>query len=257
MRRIHRERVLLAGGQRALLMQLAHPLVAAGVADHSAFPARPLERLRNTLDLTLATVFAPPEEAARALARVRATHERVVGTREGRPYAATEPRLLLWVHATLVDTAMLVYQLFVRPLTQEERRRYHDETREWAHAFGVPEELVPRELEAFGAYVRSMLEGPELAATAESRRLAGDVLRPPVPLYLRPALGAARPVTLALLPPRVRELFGLRAGAGTRLSLAVASRASRALLPVLPARARLFPQARRTPVRASRGGLVP
>src|SRR5918999_4689379 len=125
---VNRERVLLVGGQRALVMQLAHPLVAAGVDQHSDFPARALERLRRTLDLSLTLIYGTPVEAEAAAAGIRSVHERVTGTAEGRSYAATDPALLLWVNATLVDTTLIVYERFVRRLSEGERRRYYLET---------------------------------------------------------------------------------------------------------------------------------
>jgi len=100
--RVNREQALLLGGGRALLLQLAHPLVAAGVADHSDFRSDPLRRLRRTLDATLAMIFGTTAEAEAAAAGVRAVHERVTGTlrtRVGRfdagtPYRAEDPALL-------------------------------------------------------------------------------------------------------------------------------------------------------------------
>src|ERR687892_786741 len=135
---VNRERVLLVGGQRALVMQLAHPLVAAGVAEHSDFPARPMERLRRTLDLSLPLIYGTDAEAEAASAGIRAVHERVTGSAAGRPYAANDPDLLLWVNATLVDTTLLVYERFVRPLPERDRRRYYLETVDAAELFGIP-----------------------------------------------------------------------------------------------------------------------
>jgi uncharacterized protein (DUF2236 family) len=247
MAKVNRERVLLVGGQRALVMQLAHPLVAAGVAEHSDFPARALERLRRTLDLSLALIYGTPEEAESASAGIRAVHERVSGTAGGRPYAASDPDLLLWVNATLVDTTLLVYQQFVRPLPEPDRRRYYLETVDAAELFGIPRDVIPGDLDGFRAYVRGMLEGPELRATAEGRRLVTDVLRPPLPLPLRAPTAAIRLITLALLPEPVRSMFGLRAGRRSRAALAAASRASRLLLPVMPAGVRQFSAARAAP----------
>ena len=244
MRRIHRERVLLVGGQRALVLQLAHPMVAAGVADHSDFPRKALERLRRTLDLTLATVFGTPVEMEAAVASIRRVHERVSGSRAGRSYRATDPRLLLWVNATLIDTTLVVYERFVRPLSEEERRRYYEEAKPFGPLYGIPDELVPPDLEAFDQYQREMLEGDELRATAESRRLVGAVLRPPLPLWWRGPTEAVRLVTLALLPGRIREMFGLRAGPAARLALAASAAGSRLVLPVLPRRLRDFEMAR-------------
>lgn len=244
MAEVNRERVLLVGGQRALVMQLAHPLVAAGVAEHSDFPARALDRLRRTLDLSLALIYGTDAEAEAASAGIRAVHERVTGTAAGRPYAANDPHLLLWVNATLVDTTLLVYERFVRPLRERERERYYLETVDAAELFGIPRPVIPEDLDAFRAYMRGMLEGPDLRASPEGRRLVADVLRPPLPLPFRVPTAAIRLITLALLPERVRSMFGLRAGLRSRAALATASRASRLLLPVLPAAVRQFSAAR-------------
>jgi uncharacterized protein (DUF2236 family) len=240
MSRVHRERVLLVGGQRALVMQLAHPKVAAGVAQHSDFPARAMDRLRRTLDLTLATVYGTDEEARAAADSIRAVHDRVTGVAEGDPYDANDPALLQWVNATLIDTTLLVYERFVRRLTEAEAGRYYDETRESAVLFGIPEEVVPPDLGAFRRYVKGVLRGPELRATPEGRRLVRDVLRPPLPLHWRVPTEVVRLITLALLPGRVRDLFGLRAGPVAGVALAASSLASRAALPLLPPALREF-----------------
>lgn len=242
---VHRERVLLGGGQRALVMQLAHPKVAAGVARHSDFPARALERLRRTLDLTLATVFGSADEADGAAASIRAVHDRVAGRARGvGSYDANDPELLLWVNATLVDTTMTVYDRFVAPLPDATWHRYYAESVEAAVQFGIPTEAVPPHLDAFRAYMHAMLAGRTLRATDDARRLVRDVLRPPLPLPWRPPTAAVRLVTLGLLPERVRRLFGLRMGPTSRAALAAASRTSRMVLPLLPPAVREFSRAR-------------
>jgi uncharacterized protein (DUF2236 family) len=244
MPRIHRERVLLVGGQRALVMQLAHPKVAAAVADHSEFPSGALRRLRRTLDLSLATVFGSPEEATAATGRIRAVHERVSGLGEGGPYRATDPRLLLWVNATLIDTTLVTYERFVRPLSEDERRRYYAETLEWTEAFGIPSDVVPGDVDTFREYMGEMLEGDELGSTEAGRHLVGSVLRPPLPLPLRVATEGVRLVTLALLPEPIRRMFDLRAGLRARAAVGAATAASRASLPFLPRALREFSAAR-------------
>ena len=126
--RVNREAVLLLGGGRALLMQIAHPLVAAGVADHSDFRSDPLGRLRRTLEAMLTITFGTVEEAKRTLRSVNGIHAKVCGTLEeatggfaaGSRYQARDPRLLLWVHATLVDTSIVVYRRYVGDLSDEE-----------------------------------------------------------------------------------------------------------------------------------------
>jgi uncharacterized protein (DUF2236 family) len=244
MRRIHRERVLLVGGQRALVLQLAHPMVAAGVADHSDFPRRALERLSRTLDLTLATVFGSPAEAEEAIASIRRVHGRVRGARAGRSYRATDPRLLLWVNATLIDTTLVVYERFVHRLSDEARNRYYEETKEFGPLYGIPDRVTPPDLASFRAYVEDMIEGDELGPTAESRRLVRQVLRPPLPFWWRAPTEAVRLVTLALLPDRIRDMFGLHAGTAAHAALAGSSAASRRLLPLFPESVRAFPIAR-------------
>jgi uncharacterized protein (DUF2236 family) len=247
--RVNRERVLLVGGQRALVMQLAHPLVAAGVDQHSDFPARPLDRLRRTMDLSLTMVYGTAEEARSAADQVRAVHDRVTGVADGSPYRAHDPGLLLWVNATLIDTTLTVYERFVRRLTLSERRAFYAESLEPAVAFGISRELVPADLASFERYVQAMLSGDELRATETGRRLVRDVLRPPLPLPLRVPTAVVRRLTVALLPDRVRELFDLPAGSGDRLALAATSLASRTVLPLVPPLLREFSRARTARVR--------
>jgi uncharacterized protein (DUF2236 family) len=113
-----REGVLLVGGGAALILQMAHPLVAAGVAEHSNYREYPWGRLYRTLDLTAKIVFGERRTAEEAARRIRAAHERVQGVTaenggrylKGTPYHANDPELLMWVHATLVRTALDVYQ---------------------------------------------------------------------------------------------------------------------------------------------------
>ncbi|MGH2710242.1 MAG: oxygenase MpaB family protein [Actinomycetota bacterium] len=242
--KVNRERVLLAGGQRALVMQLAHPLVAAGVAHHSDFPARALDRLRRTLDLSLALIYGTEAEAHDASEAIRAVHDRVAGEAEGRRYSANDPELLVWVNATLIDTTLAVYERFVGPLTEEERAGYYRETVAAAEGFGIPGAHIPADLRAFRSYLRGMLDGPELRATDASRRLVRDVLRPPLPLPLRLPTVVLRQVTVALLPPRIREMFDLRHGLTSKVTLAATATASRLTLPWLPPILRDFSRAR-------------
>src|SRR5690348_15205949 len=124
-RRVNRENVLLLGGGRALLMQLAHPLVAAGVDDHSDFRVRPIRRLRRTVQMVMAIVFGDRETALAAARSVNRVHGRVVG--DG--YRALDPELLLWVHATLVDSSLVTYETFVRRLSDTEREEFYQQSK--------------------------------------------------------------------------------------------------------------------------------
>src|SRR5213082_703348 len=119
-RQVNRENVLVLGGGRALLMQLAHPSVAAGVDEHSDFRTHPIQRLRRTVRMIMAIVFGDRETALAAARAVNQTHGRVRGER----YRALDPDLLLWVHATLVDSALATYETFVKPLPAREREDF-------------------------------------------------------------------------------------------------------------------------------------
>src|SRR4051794_40676166 len=120
--RINREGALLLGGGRALLLQVAHPLVAAGVAQHSNYREEPFRRLYRTLDTVTTIVFGSMPEAEEAAARLHRVHARVKGEAEdGTRYAATDPDLVMWVHATLVDTSLVVYENYIGPLSLDER----------------------------------------------------------------------------------------------------------------------------------------
>lgn len=236
--RVGRERVLLLGGPAALLLQLAHPLVAAGVAQHSSFRADPFDRLRATLDATLRVSFGDSEQVEEAASRVAATHRKVRGTLRvaagpfpaGAPYDASDPELAMWVFATLVSVALAAYGRFVSPLSRSSRSRYYRQATWFARLFGVTDEALPPTYEAFEEYVRGIEQSGLLVVAGDARSLARDVLDPPLPPYLRPATPAANAVTAALLPEPVRRGFGLRWGTGDRVLEGVVRRAVRATI---------------------------
>lgn len=246
--RVGRERILLLGGPAALLLQLAHPLVAAGVADHSGFLADPFIRLRATLDATLRISFGDREQVQEAAARVGATHRQVRGTlparvgpfSAGTPYSASDPELAMWVHATLVSVAIQTYELFVGSLSRARRERYYLEAGRFARLFGVTGDVLPATYGSFLEYVRSMEGSEVLTVGDQARSLAGQVLRPPVPSLLRPAYPVSRAVTAALLPEVIRPQFGLRLGIPERAILLAVSRTVRATIRAWPHRLRYW-----------------
>lgn len=246
--RVGRERILLLGGPAALLLQLAHPLVAAGVADHSDFLAHPADRLRATLDATLRISFGDEEQVREAAARVGSTHRRVRGTLPARvgpfpagtPYSATDPELAMWVHATLVSVALQAYELFVGPLSRARRERYYREAGRFARLFGVTEEFLPASYGAFLRYLRSMECSDVLTVGGQARGLAAQVLHPPVPRVFRLTGPASRAVTAALLPDGIRQQFGLRLGIRERLTLLAVARTVRATIRTWPHRVRFW-----------------
>lgn len=241
-RRVNAETVLLLTGGRALLLQLAHPMVAAGVADHSDFLHDPFGRLARTLDLTLTVSFGDADQRHAAAARVAEAHRLVTGEHDGRSYRALDPELLLWVHATLVDSALVGYQRFVGRITEEARERYHAEMRWQAAAFGVPDDRLPPSLEDFRAYVNETVA--TLVVTDEARTLAQGVLRPRVPAPLHPAARTMAFMTTALLPDRIRTAYGLSWSARNERIFAAAAATIRATRPLLPDPLRRWPHAR-------------
>jgi len=242
--RVNREAVLLAGGGRALLLQVAHPLVAAGVEQHSNYDTDPWGRLVRTLDLTTKIVFGDAATAEQASQRLQKRHTTVKGTAEdGTPYDARDPDLLLWVWATLVESSLLVYQRYVRPLSVADIERYYEEQTRFAVACGVPEGHWPEDFRAFMDYYDRVVR-EELVVGEAARRVARSVLRPELPAPLRPLVEVLNLLTVGLLPPVLRERYGLDWGPRRERLLSASTTSIRRVLPLLPSLLREFPPAR-------------
>jgi uncharacterized protein (DUF2236 family) len=246
--RVHRETVLVAVGGRALLMQIAHPKVAAGVAQHSDFRRDPLRRLQRTLTTMWSIVFDEVDEARASLRRVRTIHERVRATgidntAGASGYWALDPALLMWVHATLVDSALLAYDRFVAPLTSVEKIRYYEDTKKLAALFDIPSRAIPPSLETFRVYMNDMLDGGEVRVSASGYALARDILQPR-PWVLRPLRPLFAFVTRGLLPQQLREAYGFSWNERSERRLDRLASITRTLLPWIPARLRFVPNAR-------------
>lgn len=242
--RVDRELVVLAGGSCALLLQAAHPSVAAGVAEHSTYATDPFGRLLRTLTSSFDVVFGSRSEAEATIRRVNAVHAAVRGTRpDGAPYSALEPDALLWVHATLVDTALRVHDRFVAPLSQADAQRYHEESAAVAVRLGVPEGLVPPTIGELRAWMAERIDRGEVRVTPQAREIARTVLHP-TSLVPRPVWDVAHLVSLATLEPRIRRGYGLRWSPARERGMVRIAAASRALLPYLPPPLRHAPQAR-------------
>ncbi len=251
--RLTRESALLLGGPRALLLQLAHPLVAAGVYEHSSFQSDPIARLYSTLDATLGIVFGSTEEAERATEGINRAHTYVKGKLpeaagrfpEGHPYDAADPALLLWVHATLIETTLVVYSRFVSPLTPGEAERAYQESKISARTLGVPDEVLPCSLADFRRYFAETVASDEIAVAPFQRKLGIDVLYPPIRHVPKPLFAPGAAISIALLPERVREAYGFELTRGRRRTYDWSRRFVRGILPVLPRAARWMPHARR------------
>lgn len=243
-RRMDRELFLILGGTAALLMQVAHPLVAAGVARHSSFARDPIARLRRTLNTTLAVVFGDRREAERALRRIDARHRSVSGIAvDGRPYDARDPELLLWVQATLVLTSLRLFELVAGPLPRHDREAYWDEAKPIAIALGIPASYLPRTVDDLVRYERVAL-ATDVVPDATSLRLGRAVLRP-FPWLPAPLHWPGDALTAALLPPTLRAAFGLRWRTRDRLLSRSVLVALRGLRRLVPEPLRIVPQARR------------
>lgn len=206
------------GGGAAVLLQVAHPLVAAGVVEHSDFRSDLWRRLARTLRALYLIVYGTKEEAEEAGATVRAVHAHIRGaTREplgrfpaGTAYSAARPDLMLWVHATLVQASLDAYRRFVERLSPEEEERYYQEMALVARIFGTPASVIPGSMADFREYFRIELESGNICVTPPAREVASVILRAPVPAPFRLLAPAHRLSTAGLLPPKLREDYGLR-----------------------------------------------
>jgi uncharacterized protein (DUF2236 family) len=242
-RRLNRESFLLLGGTAALLMQIAHPLVAAGVAEQSDFQRDHLGRLMRTLNTTLAVVFGTTAQARAGLKRIDRRHMPVRGLSSGgQPYDARDPRLVAWVQVTLVLTSQRLYELVRGRLSDQDRESYWAEARGFARELGATETSLPRIYRDLIAYERYMLAN-EVHPDATSVAIARSVLRPLRPL---PAI-AYWPIeafTAGLLPPSLRLAFGLPWRRRERLYFRFVVMALRRYIALVPSRVRIVPQAR-------------
>jgi uncharacterized protein (DUF2236 family) len=245
--RLDREAMLLLGvGPRALLLQLADPAVAAGVDEHSDFREDPWRRLDGTLRSYLRIIYGSSSAARGEIRRLNELHRGI----RGRGYDARDPVLALWVHATLIDSTIVGNDAWLGPLPRPRAARFYEETLPIARAFGVPDRLLPPDLDAFDAYVAERLApGGGVRVTETARELAATILHPPLPgvlarLPLDPrAYGWTFWPAIGLLPPAVREQYGLAWGHRERLVARWLVAGWRAWTPLLPRAFRQMPQA--------------
>ncbi len=217
LRRVQGERVVMISGARALLMQAAHPLAVEGLLAHTTGLDDPYKRLERTAQVMSAITFDSRERADRMTGRVRKMHERVSGTLDhavgpfpaGTPYAADDPKLLMWVLFSLVDSGIVVYERFVKTMRTAEKEAYWRDYRVVGNLFGLVDSDMPADLDELDAYRRDMYAGGELVVTDWARIQARQiVLDPPLPVALRPLVEAVNFITVALLPPVIRDQYG-------------------------------------------------
>lgn len=266
--KINSEIVLLAGWNPAILLQVAHPLVAAGVVDHSLFltdPAGRVRRLWRTLTVMVDLTFGLPHEVQRAADAINAIHDRVNGhLREasgpfaaGQRYSAHDPELLRWVHCTMLEVFPRAYRLYVGPLSDAEWDRYCAEASRVEPLMGLPDGYLPRSRHELAAYLRTMLKSGQIAVSAQSQLLAAEILRPRLPLPLRPLAPIFQLPMVGLLPPSVRAAYGFPWDRRREHMLQDSARIIRPLLALTPSLFRHWPAARRAFARTRRGELQP
>jgi uncharacterized protein (DUF2236 family) len=178
---VDREVTVLFGGARALLMQAAHPLVVAGVNQTQMYDRSPWKRLQRTLMLTYTITFGTKAEAHAAAERINEVHARINGIDPvtGKSYDALDPHLLLYVHATLVDSALLYEELTIGRLDDEGRQRFHEEQMLAAELVRIPKESIPPTVPALRAWLADVEDRGELAVTDGALRVAGLFMDPP------------------------------------------------------------------------------
>ena len=212
--------MVLLGWTRAILLQLAHPLIAAGVYDHSSFRATPLaaaSRLHSTIHAMLALSFGTDAERQYALHGIRTIHTRVNGQlREavgvfpaGAAYSAEDPALVLWVHLTLLESIPLAYELFVGPLTDNERNSYCTESAWVATALGARPADVPLTWDHASEQLSQMYASGVLCVGSQARELSRAVLAPRFSRVVPPLASWNRLVAVGLLPAQIRQQYGL------------------------------------------------
>jgi uncharacterized protein (DUF2236 family) len=212
---VNREFTTSLAGPRAVLMQVAHPLVAAGVAEHSRFREHRLARLYRTSLAAAAITFGSRQLAERAIRRINGIHTRVHGVLArgtgrfcaGTPYDANDPELKFWVLATITDSSFSVYDRFVRPLSEAERESYYQDSLTVARMFDIPDSLIPRTYKEFTIYMERMLQDGSVKVGSDAREIC-------TALFSRSFTGtmlfAGSSIGIGLLPEPMRHEYGLR-----------------------------------------------
>lgn len=219
---IHRERlIILFGGQRALLLQVANPLVAQGVLDHSSVRTKSFERLNRTLSMMQSFTFGTNEEVEKITARINHAHSFVNGKlpksvgshTAGTAYNAFDPELLMWVWATLTDTAVLVYETFIAPLSDEDKEEYYQECKRLLIPLGGDVTRTPAMFADLRSYLKAKYASGDIVVGDDVKREVIPYLLLQKPKRLKlPLLPLSQPlvkVTVGLLPPELREQYGL------------------------------------------------
>jgi uncharacterized protein (DUF2236 family) len=237
---VDREAAIFLGAGRALLLQLAHPWVAAAIERHPATFANPIGRFHRTFSTVFTMVFGSLDQSLDAARHLHRRHAAISGTLPweagpfpaGSRYCANEVSALCWVHATLWDTALMTYALVVGALGEDQRERYYAESRRFAALFGIPGQRLPPDWTAFSAYIAAMIESSTLTVTEAARAMAHRLLAG-ADTWL-PVPSSYKALTAALLPPRIRDAFALPYGQAEQNAAQQFVARTRRIYPFLP-----------------------
>ena len=207
------------GAGRALLLQVAHPWVTAGIDQHSEVRNDPMGRARRTFYHISSMVFGSMPQAMASANQVRDIHEEIDGemTEEagafhrGSEYRANEINAMIWVHATLWETIVHMYEKLEDDLTPEEKNQFYEETKLFAMLFGIPESALPADWDAFMDYNRAMWASPQLTVTPNAMQLKEDLFDAKSIWMIAPLWGQ-KIITAAELPPRIRDQYDMKYG---------------------------------------------
>ncbi|HET6714893.1 MAG TPA: oxygenase MpaB family protein [Actinomycetota bacterium] len=239
---VHREVTVLFGGARALLMQAAHPLVVAGANQTAMYERNPWKRLQRTLILTYTLTFGTKAEAHAAADKINEVHTRINGIDPvtGKRYDALDPELLLYVHACLVDSAILFEQLTVGRLDDAGRQRFHEEQMLAAELCLVPRATIPPTWQALRAWLADFEDRGELQVTDGARRVLDLFFDPPREAEWRPMLRGVSRLAYGTLPDGIREMYGVPFGPVKQATMRAAFPTIRAMRPLLPPKYRFI-----------------
>ncbi|MEM7699761.1 MAG: oxygenase MpaB family protein [Verrucomicrobiota bacterium] len=238
--RINHQWIGLLYGPAAAILQIAHPMIGRGVADHSDFRADSLGRLTRTLRDVNSIAFGTYGEANEVRDRLRQVHRKV----RGPTYNAFEPELMVWVLATLVYAAATAYERWIGPLTNERKQALLADFARFGNFFGLQEQFVPNSWSGFEQYYASMVHSGILGSDPISADLTRHLVHPRDSLLMR-AFGAILDfLPVETLPPELLAPLGLRSTWRTRVSMAFFSQLIQRVFPLLPQRWRLYPESR-------------
>ena len=257
---------MLLGWVRAILLQFAHPLIAAGVAEHSSFrggTGAALSRLHHTVGAMLALTFGGEDDRERALEAIRTIHRRVHGSLPescgrfpaGTPYSAEDPALLLWVHATLIDSILRVYDRLIAPLSETDRDAYCVDAAEVATALGAHAHDVPRSWRSLQAYLDAQYASGVIEPCTQARVLAAALLAPSASALMVPITAIVQLVGAGMLPRQLRRAYGFEWSRRRERSFRAVMATLRLARRVAPPFIAWWPAARRR-VSATRFGLI-